>query len=432
MKKASLLQVIFLIYGVACGGAFGMESMVSTAGPGIALLTLLVMPFLWSIPIALTCAEMSAAFPVEGGYYEWSRMAFGDFVAFLGGWWNWLGCFATNAAFAVMFANYFSYWVPLGFWAHWLVTLALIWGMTWLNHRGIRTVGDSSIWMTVALLLPFVVMTVLGLVHWTSSPFVPFVAPDKTALSAFGESLMLGVWLFSGYDKITVSAGEIENPSRTLPLAFLVAIPMVALSYIVPAFAGLAGTHDWTAWKDNYFPTAALLIGGPLLGHAMTASALVSNALLLNTTMLAQSRLPMTMGRDGLFPAAFGRMHPRFGTPTLSLFLGAAVLSLLCISSFTDLVAVYSVTQMLIYLLIYATLWRLRKKNPETARPFRIPGGTAGFILLVIPAGFIAVLSLVKTDQFLLPVLALASGPLVFGLMKLMRLKNRSSVSRRP
>jgi amino acid transporter len=320
-----------------------------------------------------------------------------------------------------MFANYFGYWVPLGFWGHWLVTLALIWGMTYMNHRGIRAVGVSSIWMTVALLLPFGVMTVLGLLHWHASPIHPFVNPEKTPLSAFGESLMLAVWLFSGYDKITVSAGEIENPARTLPLAFLVAIPMVALSYFVPAFAALAGTDNWAAWKDNYFSTAALLIGGPLLGHAMTASALVSNALLLNTTMLAQSRLPMTMAKDRLFPQAFGRMHPKFGTPTLSLFLGAVVLSLLCISSFTELVAIYSVTQMLIYLLIYASLWRLRKLHPEQARPFRIPGGTYGFLALIIPAGCIAILSISKTDQFLLPAIALASGPLVYWIFRRLR-----------
>jgi APA family basic amino acid/polyamine antiporter len=154
-------------------------------------------------------------------------------------------------------------------------------------------------------------------------------------------------------------------------------------------------------------------------GHARTASALISNALLLNTTILAQSRLPMTMARDRMFPAVFAKMHPRYSTPTVSLFSSAVILSLLCLTSFSNLVAVYSVTQMLIYILIYATLWKLRKKYPNRERPFKIPGGNIGFVLLILPALCIAVLSIAKTDTFLLPALALLSGPLVFAAMRL-------------
>src|SRR4051794_25252369 len=100
MKKASLAQMVFLIYGAACGGAFGLEEMISGSGPGISLITLAIMPFLWSIPIALACAELASTFPVEGGYYQWGRMAFGDFIGYLAGWWTWIGVFATNATFA--------------------------------------------------------------------------------------------------------------------------------------------------------------------------------------------------------------------------------------------------------------------------------------------------------------------------------------------
>ncbi|MFI5347993.1 MAG: APC family permease [Elusimicrobiota bacterium] len=427
MKKANLLQVICLIYGAACGGAFGMEGMVGTAGPGVAMVTLILMPLLWSLPIALTCAELGATFPVEGGFYEWGRMAFGDFVGFLAGWWTWIGSFATNAAFAVMFANYLGYWVHLTFWTHWLVTLLLIWSLVLLNHRGIRAVGDSSIGMTLALMLPFVALTVLGLLHWHPGLFSPFVHPQKTPLTAFGESLVLGVWLFSGYDKITVSAEEIENPSRTLPLAFMIAVPFVALSYILPAAAGLAGTHDWTLWRDNYFSTAANIIGGPWLGAAMTAAALVSNALLLNTTMLAQSRLPMMMARDNFMPQSFKKLHPRYKTPTLSLFLGGVILSLLCIGTFTQLIVVYSVTQMLCYLLIYATYWRLRDSHRGITRPFQVPGGTKGFILMAAPSICIAILSIAKTEHLGLASLALATGPIVFFISRIL-----SRTSRQP
>lgn len=420
-KKATLIQVVFLIYGAACGGAFGLEGMVSKAGPGMALLTLLVMPFLWSIPIALSCAELSSAFPVEGGYYKWSRMAFGDVVGFLSGYWTWLGIFATNATFAVMFADYLGFWIPLSPLVHWGVALLLVWGITYLNHRGIRAVGESSVWMTVVLLLPFIVMTVIGLLHWQSNPFVPLVPPGKTMTGAFGESLMLSVWLYSGYEKITVSAEEIEKPTKNLPLALAIAVPLCATSYFIPTFAALAGSGHWADWNDNYFTTAAQLIGGSWLGNSMTAAALVSNALLLNTTMMAQSRLPLAMSKDNLFPKAFGKLHPRFATPTLSLFLGSVILSLLCYNSFSQLVAIYAVTQILSYLLIYATLWRLRKTKATTPRPFQVPGGRLGFGILILPAICIAVFSLVKTDQLLLPMLSLLSGPVVYVILRLVR-----------
>lgn len=417
-RKATLVQVVFLIYGAACGGAFGLEGMVSAAGPGMALATLALMPFLWSIPISLSCAELSSAFPVEGGYYQWSRMAYGDLVGFLAGWWTWLGIFATNATFAVMFADYLGFWVPLSPLAHWLVALSLVWGITYLNHRGIRAMGESSIWMTALLLVPFVILTLLGLAHWRVNPFTPFVPPQKTTFQAFGSGLLLSVWLFSGYEKITVSAEEIENPTRTLPLALAIAVPLVACSYLLPTFGALAGGAPWAEWKDNYFSEAAKIVGGPWLGHAMTVAALISNALLLGSTMLAQSRLPLAMAKDKLFPRAFGRLHPRFQTPTFSLFFGSAILSLLCVNSFSQLVAIYGVTQVLSYLLIYATLWRLRKSRKTTRRPFQIPGGAFGFLALVTPPVCIAFVALFKTDQLLLPLVALASGPLVYLLFK--------------
>ncbi|MDB5036543.1 MAG: amino acid/polyamine/organocation transporter, superfamily, partial [Bacteriovoracaceae bacterium] len=322
--------------------------------------------------------------------------------------------FATNATFAVMFADYLGFWIHLTFWTHWMVALILIWGSTYINFKGISFVGESSIWMTALILLPFIIMSILGIIHFNHNPFVPLVHPEKSTISAIGESLMLAVWLYSGYDKITVSAGEIENPRRNIPLALVISIPLVALSYIIPTFAALAGSGQWADWKDSYFSTAAQLIGGPWLGHSMTLAALISNALLLNATMLAQSRLPIAMAKDKLFPQVFNRLHPRFGTPTISLIVGSVILSLLCVGSFTQLVAIYSVTQMLSYLLIYATFLKMRKLHPEIKSPFRIRGGTLGFLCMIFPAVCIAIFTLVKTDQLLLPALALLSGPVAY------------------
>jgi amino acid transporter len=414
VKKATLPQMVFLIYGAACGGAFGLETMVSGSGPGLTLLLLAVMPLLWSVPIALACAELGAAFPLEGGYYRWTRMAFGDFVGYLSGWWTWVGVFATNATFAVMFASYLGYWVELPGWAAWLVGLALVWAVTWLNVRGIDVVGASSIWLTVGLLVPFALLTVLGLAQWRGSPWLPFAAPGKPLSSAFGSGLMLAVWLYSGYDKLSTTAEEVEDPQRNFPRALGLAVPLVAASYFLPTFAGLAALGNWQDWGEKYFSTAAGLVGGSWLGHLMTVSALLSNFLLLQATILSQSRLPLAMARDGLFPSFFARTHPRYGTPVASLVAGSLVLSALCATSFSDLVTIYSVTQMAGYLLIYGALWRLRSARPDAPRPFRIPLGLPGLVAIALPSVLIALYAIANADKPLLCLGAMASGPLTY------------------
>src|SRR5262249_3120264 len=110
--KVTVYKLVFMTYSVLCSGAYGLEEMVSDSGPGIALLTIALLPLIWAVPIGLVCAELSARYPLEGGYYRWTKLAFGDFAGYLAGWLVWLASFATNATFAVLFANYLRYFIP--------------------------------------------------------------------------------------------------------------------------------------------------------------------------------------------------------------------------------------------------------------------------------------------------------------------------------
>ena len=83
------------MYSYTTAGPFGLEDMVRTSGPGMTLIYQLVIPFFWCIPISLVAAELTTAMPVEGGFYRWTRAAFGDFWGFLAGWWNWFD-FTSN------------------------------------------------------------------------------------------------------------------------------------------------------------------------------------------------------------------------------------------------------------------------------------------------------------------------------------------------
>src|SRR5437867_8509564 len=306
-------------------------------------------------------------------------MAFGDFTGYMAGWLVWLANLATNGTFAVLFSNYLRYWIPdLSHSWNWFIAAVVIWVTVYLNWRGIRPVGTTSISLTVLIFLPFLGLTLLGLFHWQFNPFVPFVAPDKGPLGAFAAGLGIAVWLYSGYEKLTTNAGEVENPSRAFPIALAISVPMTAGSYIIPTFAALAGHGHWSEWGESYFSVAAKGLGGPALGMAMAAGGLVSSTCLLMVTILGQSRLPMVMAEDRLFPKVFARNHPRFGTPTVSLPVGGLVLTPPVYGTFSYLTAMFSMLQLLAYLLIFASLLRLRSHGTPASgpgRPFRTPVG---------------------------------------------------------
>ena len=412
-RKANLLQLSFLIYGVTCAGAYGLESMVTDSGPGMTLVILAVLPFLWAYPIALTCAELSAAFPIEGGYYRWSKIAFGDFWGFQAGWWSYLGNFVNNGAFAVLFTDYIKAWDPqyesLNFltasiysakldWIfdglpgfnHWIICLALIWTLTYLNIRGIQVVGNSAIVLNVLLLVPFVILAFLGAIHWNTNPFSPFLAPGKGVGLAFSSGIMLAIWLYSGWDKMSTAIEEVENPQRNFPLALAICVPMVVATYALPTATPLAALGNWQDWKDLSFSGIAELLGGRYLKHYMTLGALFSNAILLEVTMLTASRLPFTMAQDRFLPRFLTKTHPRYGTPSVSLIVGSAAFSILALTDFLTLIDVYAWLQMTQYLLIFATLVGLRRSHRDTPRPFRLRWGKIGLFMATVPPSLLA------------------------------------------
>ncbi len=383
--KAGFFQLTFMIYGAACGGAFGAEDMVSGAGPGMALLTLALIPFLFSIPISLAVAELTTTFPVEGGAYKWAQYSFGDFWGFQAGWWAWMSGVVTNSLYAVLFADYLKAWFPaMGSWQHWMACLALIWFLHYLNVRGIDVVGAAAITLSVLLLLPFVAMTVMGFLQWKHDPLSPFVAPGLDLGSGFGSALALGIFLYSGYERLSTVAEEVENPQKIFPPALFCAATLALFSYVLPTLAALAAQGKWHDWSRAYYPVVAEQIGGPWLGTAMTVAGLMSCTLLLNCTILSVSRVPLALAEDGFLPPFLKKLHPLYGTPTRSLFWGSVTYSLLALVDFSQLLVVNCWFQMACNIMVYATLWALRRSRPDVPRPFSVPFGMPGLVLATV------------------------------------------------
>jgi len=446
-RKAGLLQLAFLIYGVTCAGAYGLESLVSGSGPGLALAILLILPFLWAYPISIACAELAAAFPIEGGYYRWSKIAFGEFWGFQAGWWSYVGNFANMSVFAVLFADYLKAWGPDFEWLNfatapiyspaldslfgglpafnkWIVCLALIWSLTYLNVRGIRVVGGSAIVFNTLLLIPFVILTLLAVTRMQFNPFSPFVAPGKGVGAAFSAGIMVAIWLYSGWDKMSTAIEEVDNPQRNFPFALLICVPMVVGTYVLPTAVPLAALGNWRDWSELSFSGLAEMVGGVWLKHGMTIGALLSNAILLEVTMLTASRLPFTMAQDRFLPHGLTRTHARYGTPWLALVLGSAATSILAVLPFLELIDIYAWLQMTSYILIFVTLIGLRRTHGTAARPFMVPGKLPGLLLCSIPPCVLALFAMAyklfppgegfAVRQLFMGVGSILSGPLAY------------------
>jgi amino acid transporter len=416
-KRASLFYLVFVMYSYTTGGCFGLEDQITNSGPGMTLLYHLIVPFFWCIPISLVAAELTGAMPVQGGFYRWTRAAFGDFWGFLAGWWNWTASFLLGSVYAVLFADYLGFFFPeISGWKHYLVSIALVAVITWINIRGIGAVARVATALELFVLAPIAVMVFIGFTKWHHNPFVPLIPPHRPVFQVFGVGLALGLWLYSGYEQLSTVAGEVENPQRNYPLALACVIPLSMASYFLPTATSLAALNNWQDWRGGYFPTAAQLVGGPWLGVWMTLAAMIANVSLLNSTVLASTRMPFAMAQDGFLSPKFTNSSKRFGTPAVAILFSGCLYALLSVNSMTRLITVYVWLRVATSLMTVLSAWRLRKTKPDMPRVFVIPGGRKGLLYAVgapVLMGFVALLGSDHIALLFGPA-AIAIGPIAY------------------
>src|SRR5438034_1794820 len=196
------------------GGPFGLEGLVGSVGPGVALLLLVATPLVYSVPETLLIGELASMLPVEGGYYQWVKRAFGRFWGFWNGWVSCSYSLLDMAIYPVLFIQYLRFFAPgLSQLEAWLVALALIWGATWLNLRGTVVVGTASGWFVATVLLPFGVLAGVAIALWigqpaTAFPVTPFHAAGSSFLGALGLGVSQSIWNYSGWDNASTRSEE--------------------------------------------------------------------------------------------------------------------------------------------------------------------------------------------------------------------------------
>lgn len=366
------------------GGAFTMEGLVASVGPGVSLLLLLLVPIFWSIPETLLVAELASMMPEEGGYYRWVRRAFGPFWSFQNGWCTWCYSLVDMAIYPVLLNQYLAFFLPnLTQPAKWGISLLMIWGATAINLRGAARVGQVSIVAACVILATFLAISITAAPHITHVPWEPFAKSGRSTFDAMGVGLSTVLWNYLGWDNASTVGGEIRDSSRAYPRALAIALGVVVLGNLLPVSATLAAT-DWTTWRDGGWSAIARSSGGlagPFLAIAVSAAGILSALALFNALLMAYSRIPLAMARDGLLPASLARLDAR-DNPSRAVLISAVCYSVFALLPFSELVVADVVLYSMALALEFGALLQLRRTEPTLRGSFRLPLGRGGVAAL--------------------------------------------------
>ena len=374
LRKLRLLPLLAATYFMVSGGPNGLEDIIGAAGYGRALLVLLLLPLVWSLPTTLLVGELASAIPEQGGFYAWVRRALGPFWGFQEAWLSLASSVFDMAVYPTIIVSYLSHVLPGVTAGHrgLLIEIGIVALVTLWNLRGAVAVGEGSVLLWCVAISPFLLLT--GLAVWFGM-HTRHAAMGRPAHLDLPTAITVAMWNYMGWDNASTIANEVENPQRTYPRVMLLAALMVTAIYLLPvgavAWAGIPAERFSTgAWAD-----AALLLGGAALAVSVAMAGSLDSLGTFNALTLSYTRLPYAMARDGLLPAVFTRRNAR-NVPWVALLACATCWALALGFTFERLIIVDVALWGLSLLLEFAALLVLRRSEPELPRPFRIPGPT--------------------------------------------------------
>jgi APA family basic amino acid/polyamine antiporter len=398
-RTLSLRDLIFIVIGTVIGSGIFLTpgAVVRSAGSGGMALVVWTVGGVLSLLGALTFAELGAAKPDSGGLYVYLKDAFGPPLAFLYGWTMFLvigsGSLATLGA---AFPRYLSVFIPLSPVAAKVVAILMIFVVALLNIRGTRQSADVQ---GIATAIKAGVIVLLSAILIFSTHAVSRSGvwwPDHFSLSTLTGAVtgMIGVlWAYEGWQYVTFSAGETVNPQKTFARGIVIGTVALIGIYVfanVGYFVALG--VDGVASSNRVASDAASVALGPWAAKVLAGVILVSIFSASNGLTLTLPRLFYAMARDRLFFARLAQVHPKFGTPAISIVVTAIWSSVLVLSgSFEQLLTYVVFMSWLWFALAALAIFAYRRREPDAPRPFRTPGYPVTPILFVLAAMVIVI-----------------------------------------
>jgi len=396
------------------GGTYGTEDIVHGAGYGKAILILLLTPLLWSLPTAFMIGELSSALPFEGGYYAWVRRAMGNFWGFQEAWLSLVASIFDMAIYPTLFVAYLTRMFPWFQENHRGVAVALgvVVVCAALNIMGVKVVSTTSLWLFFLLSAPFAAIFVIApfKIHALANAVTK---PTTSNVDILG-GLLICMWNYMGWDNASTIATEVERPQRTYPRAMLVAVAIVCITYVLPFAAMWITGLPASAWETGAWADVAELMGGPVLRIALVAGGMMSGFGMFNALVMSYSRLPLAMAQDGMLPQIFARKTKKSHSPWVSIVALAIGWGMCLGLNFEHLVTLDILLYGSSLMLEFIALVALRVKEPTLRRPFRVPGGMLGAVMLGVCPLLLLGFSVVRSEnETVLGMSSLAFGVLL-------------------
>jgi basic amino acid/polyamine antiporter, APA family len=392
-----LLRVLGVAFGLAIvvGNTIGM-GILRTPGevaahlPSVPLfLGIWVAGAVYALLGAMSLAELGAMHPRSGGLYPIARRGLGPYPGFVVGWSDWLSTCGSMAAVAIVLAEYSAPLITPLLGHESMVAGAVVAAFAVLHWRGIR-VGDAaqrttSLLKAVALIGLAVVALVMGSggdgATAAASQAVAAAAPSSSLpgglvlVAAIVLALQSAIFTYDGWTGPIFFGEEVENPGRDIPRAMIGGVLLVMFIYLALniAFVRVIPIHEM-AGDPFVAASAAARLFGPNGDLVIRLLMIVSLIAAVNALQLMASRVPFAMSRDGFLPAQLHRVNAG-GTPVPAMLLSTAVaLVFIATNTFDTALALLAFFFVANYALCFIAVFVLRIREPDTHRPFRIPG----------------------------------------------------------
>ena len=402
-----------IVVGIIIGSGIFLvprEMMSAVGGSGMVYLVWITGGLL-SLFGAMSYAELAAMRPRVGGEYAFLHDAYGPLTAFLYTWtWTLIAKPASIATIAAGLMRVLGTFEAFHFltqpaigpllWSQVAAILAT-WIITVLNivsTRNSANIQTALTWLKLLMILVIAAFCFTSITHGSWHNFTTHFPSARGGFAGFMIALTAALWAYDGWSDVSQMAGEIKDPQRSMPLALVGGVTIVALLYMITN-AAIQYVLPATTIANSARPaTDALLLTAGHFGAALVSIGMaISICATFVGSSLSGARVSFAAAQDRLFPSALARIHPRFHTPAASLILQASVSSLLllAIGRFQALFSLAIFSEWLFYALTTATVFVFRHREPDAPRPYRVHGYP------IVPALFILAATVLLVFSFL-------------------------------